>query len=390
MPKKPRVLLIADADSVFTIRFIRDFLLPEGYNVVVFPIWKQPDYYASFYADNHIPVYVDKHTLPIIRHIPKLRMWVRIWCNALSLRAYGPFDIVHNHQLSQRDLALGYLVSHHDNARFIANFWGSDLATATPKRLASLTHYLCKADVINVFNPNYKTTVAKTYGTKIEQKTTVVPFGLPSYETIDTVQATHTREDCKAHFAIAADQYVVCIGYNASPIHQQLAVLETLATLPSATREKMTFVLQQTYGISDTAYVQKTRERAKALGNCLILTEFMDATESAFLRCACDLFIHAIVADSFSASLQEYCYAGAHIIMGSWLNYPQLDALDITIARFTAIDAIVPLVMQAYQNKIPSITAEQRKQMSSHYSWDGVRDGWLALYGKSSTEAKDC
>ena len=45
-------------------------------------------------------VYRDPHRLPVIRFIPRVRMWARIALNARDLAKYGPFDVVHNHYLS--------------------------------------------------------------------------------------------------------------------------------------------------------------------------------------------------------------------------------------------------------------------------------------------------
>ena len=105
--KKKRVLMIADADSFWTRRLMEHLLLPAGYELVLFPIWGDGGKYADFYRANGVTVYHDRHTLPVIRHIPRLRMWARIALNARDLKRLGPFDIVHNHYLSQRDLALG-------------------------------------------------------------------------------------------------------------------------------------------------------------------------------------------------------------------------------------------------------------------------------------------
>ena len=120
MDGKKRILMIADVDSFWTRRLMEHLLLPAGYELVLFPIWGDGGKYADFYRANGVTVYHDRHTLPVIRHIPRLRMWARIALNARDLKRLGPFDIVHNHYLSQRDLALGRLVQPFglsDNAR---------------------------------------------------------------------------------------------------------------------------------------------------------------------------------------------------------------------------------------------------------------------------------
>ena len=51
MNKKKRVLMLADADSFWTQRNLEYLLLPEGYEVVLFPIWGNGHRYDAFYAE---------------------------------------------------------------------------------------------------------------------------------------------------------------------------------------------------------------------------------------------------------------------------------------------------------------------------------------------------
>ena len=90
MGDKKRILIIADADSFWTRRLMEHLLLPAGYELVLFPIWGDGGKYADFYRDNGVTVYHDRHTLPVIRRIPRLRMWVRIALNAHCLLYTSP------------------------------------------------------------------------------------------------------------------------------------------------------------------------------------------------------------------------------------------------------------------------------------------------------------
>ena len=89
MDGKKRILMIADADSFWTRRLMEHLLLPAGYELVLFPIWGDGGKYADFYRANGVTVYHDRHTLPVIRHIPRLRMWARIALNARDLKRLG-------------------------------------------------------------------------------------------------------------------------------------------------------------------------------------------------------------------------------------------------------------------------------------------------------------
>ena len=103
----PKILLIADSDALWTKRAVEYLLLPAGYEIVIFPIWGHKGQFDEYYREHGVTVYKDPHRLPVIRLIPRVRMWARIALNARDLAKLGPFDVVHNHYLSQRDLALG-------------------------------------------------------------------------------------------------------------------------------------------------------------------------------------------------------------------------------------------------------------------------------------------
>ena len=380
--KKKRFLMIADADGFWTMRLLKYLILPQGYEVVLFPIWGDGGRYDDFYRENGVTVYHDKHTLPIIRHIPRVRMWARIFANARALMRLGHFDVVHNNYLSQRDLALGQLIARKCKAHWVASFWGSDLMRSSPTALRLMKPYLDEADTISVHNQLNVNMIRETYGEKIAQKTHLLYFGQMGYGDIDAAKAKFTRAQCRARFGIAEDRFVVCVGYSASSAQQQREVIETLSALPRERLEKMTLILQQTYGENDPDYVAQTREMAARLPcQTVSLTRFMGPEESAMLRLSADVFVLAIKTDAFSASMQEYLYAGACVIKGSWLVYPQRSDMGIPpLAEFTDFAEVPGLIALAMDGKLKGLTHEQRALFPKLYSWDAVRDSWLELY----------
>lgn len=377
-----RILIIADADGLWTKRYMENLLLPQGYEVVLFPIWGNHGAFDEFYESHGIMVYQDAHTLPLVRHIPRLRMWARVWLNARSLKKLGAFDAVHNHYLSQRDLALGHWVRRaFPKAPWVCSFWGSDLLRSSAKEHQRMKPYLERCDAVTIHSSLQFEEVRKRYGEAIFQKTALVYFGQTVYDDIDRVRAVAGRAACKAHFGIDPSRQVVCVGYNASAAQHQPEILRALAALPQETLQNLTVILQMTYGASNAAYLQEVREAASALP-CQILnyTEFMNGTESAYLRLCADAFILAIQTDSFSASLQEYLYAGAAALVGDWLSYPQLQELGIETLPFANYAQIPSLLETALQAPVTEAQLLCRAQLKARYSWEAVSEGWLALY----------
>lgn len=378
----PKILLIADSDALWTKRAVEYLLLPAGYEIVIFPIWGHKGQFDDYYREHGVTVYRDPHRLPVIRHIPRVRMWARIALNARDLAKYGPFDVVHNHYLSQRDLSLGWRVSRRFHARWVCTFWGSDLLRASDRALRQMLPYLRRCDRLTACNERMRDKLRQSCGEELCQKTRMTIWGQDGFAAIDRVLSTETREDCRAHYGIRPGNYVVSIGYSADNAQHQLEVVEALSALPKETLSHMTLVLQQTYVKRDPAYMERVRQAAEALPcQAVVLRDFLDLTETARLRLCADLFILAISTDAFAASMQEYLYAGAVFLMGDWLGYPQLDELGIPINRFHEYKELPALVQQAMNGKLQRSTDEQRALLPAHYSWDAVRKDWLGLYG---------
>ena len=377
----PKILLIADSDALWTKRAVEYLLLPAGYEIVIFPIWGHKGQFDDYYREHGVTVYRDPHRLPVIRHIPRVRMWARIALNARDLAKYGPFDVVHNHYLSQRDLALGLRVSRRFHARWVCTFWGSDLLRASDRALRQMLPYLRRCDRLTACNERMRDKLRQSCGEELYQKTRMTIWGQDGFAAIDGILSNETREDCRAHYGIRPGNYVVSIGYSADNAQHQLEVVEALSALPKENLSHMTLVLQQTYVKRDPAYMERVRQAAEALPcQAVVLRDFLDLTETARLRLCADLFILAISTDAFAASMQEYLYAGAVFLMGDWLGYPQLDELGIPINRFHEYKELPALVQQAMNGKLQRSTDEQRALLPAHYSWDAVHKDWLGLY----------
>ena len=377
-----KILLIADLDSVYTKRYAQRVLLPDGWKIVLFPIWGQTGKFDGWYREQGVTICRDTHRLPLIRHIPRLRVWARIQANAKTLESLGPFDAIHNHYLSGRDLRLGWMLKRRfPHARWIASFWGSDLLRATPAQLRQMARPLCACDAVTVITPEHTELIRALYGEACAAKTAVCDFGVDLYDDLDTLRAVANRAACKSHFGLPPEKPLICLGYNVSQPHRHLELLQALGTLPGDVLKGWSVALQMTYGNADSGYLAAVRQAASALPcRSLILTDFMDGPESAYLRLAADAFVLAMPTDAFSSSLQEYLYAGAHVLCGSWLHYPQLDEMGITLIRFQAIAEVPALLRDTLQNPVSAAEQARRAPLRDRYSWNALLEGWRALY----------
>lgn len=376
-----RMLVIADSNALWTKRFVEHVALRAGYEVVIFPIWGHEGKYDDFYAANGVTVYRDDHTLPLIRRIPRVRMWARVWANAQSLCRLGPFDVVHNHYISQRDLALGQLVSRRFSARWVATIWGSDFLRASQKEKQRMAPLLRQCRHVHTVTSVIGDQLIECCGESLRQKLVLADFGQDSYRLMDQMSRAMTKADCKRSYGIDPDSFALCIGYSASAAQQQLKVLEAMRAMPETVLRKITIVLQQTYCVDDPGYVQKTHEAAAMLPcKTVALTKFMNDEECARLRLASDAFILAITTDALSSTMLDYLYAGTCVMAGSWLRYPPLDAWGVRLHRFDDFSDLPALITQAVNGGITGLTPEQRAIFPAEGSWESLLPKWLGMY----------
>ncbi|HPF88677.1 MAG TPA: glycosyltransferase [Candidatus Limiplasma sp.] len=379
-----RILMIADSASFWTKNYVLNLLVAQGWEVVIFPIWEESEEMNRFYAEHGVTVYHDAHRLPVIRHIPRLRMWARIYLNAKALQKLGPFDVVHNHILSQRDLALGYLV-HRRNPKssWLASFWGSDLLRVSVRSIRQLRFFLKRCDHVTTNAESAMPVMRKTFSEDIVQKTTVTYFGQHIYGTIDTLKANTDKRACKEYFGLNPDQPVLALGYNASPTQHHLEMLDAIGRLPADVTRDWALVLQITYGSNDPAYLTQLKNAAQALlCRTLLLTDPMDETECAYLRIAADVYVHAIPTDFLSATLREYLYAGAQVLCGDWLPYPEFRSLGIEMIPFSTFGQLEQRLPEAVQAPISQAQLAKRLLLKGMFSWEAVGEKWNALYHK--------
>jgi glycosyltransferase involved in cell wall biosynthesis len=376
-----RILLIGDPDSLWIRRYIENVLHPAGWETVVYPIYGWKGAWREEYARMHVTVDAGGRNLPVLRHIPKVRMWTGIHANAAALSKLGPFDAVHCHYLSVADLALGCEMAKRHGAPLTATFWGSDLLRAEPSVLRRMEKYLARCTAVTVFNREHKERIRALYGDKLAEKTHVLDFGEGVFPPIDRVLAEGGHAAAKAHFGIAPERLTVAIGSSASRAQQQLEALRGLGQLDKAFLQRVTVLLQHTYAHDDPAYEAEVRTLAESLpGECVVLTDFMNDEESAYLRCAADVYLHTIRTDAFSSSMKEYLYAGARVAYGSWLTYPALQELELPVRSFDRFEDLPALVQDAFNGDWQPLDEAARQRLGSVCTWESLAKQWLALY----------
>ncbi len=376
-----RMLLIGDPDSLWIKRYIENVLHPAGWETVVYPIYGWKGGYREEYARMGVTIDHGNHTLPVLGRIPKVRMWAKVYACAAALKQLGPFDAVHCHYLSVVDLALGRVMAKQQNAPLTATFWGSDLLRTEESTLRRMERHLRACRRITVFNPEHVERICRLYGDEMAQKTLVLDFGEGVFPWIDKIMEEGGRMAAKKHLGIDPDRLTVCIGSSASEAQQQLPALRAMAAMDEATLRRLTIILQHTYAHDDPANETAVQDFLRGMPcESLILTDFLNDEESAWLRCAADVYLHTIRTDAFSSSMKEYLYAGARVAYGGWLVYPTLEELALPVRSFAAFEELPGLIREAMEDSWQPLTEEKRQRLGGICKWDCLRPQWLSLY----------
>ena len=296
-----RILLIGDPDSLWIKRYVENVLHPAGWHTVIYPIYGWKGGYGEAYARMNTLIYKDEHRLPVIGRIPKVRMWARIYANAASLKALGPFDAIHCHYLLVADFALGQVTARQQNAPLVATFWGSDLLRAEESALRRMAKGLSQCRRISVFNQEHVERIRQLYGEETAAKTVVLDFGEVVFPCIDKVEAQGGRAAAKAHWGIDENQLVVCVGSSASKAQQQLPALEAIAQLDEATLRRITLILQHTYAHDDISNERKVQAFAQSQST-ISRARFLPTTPAPRAMTLVSLWSRVILADQVSWS----------------------------------------------------------------------------------------
>jgi len=297
-------------------------------------------------------------------------------------RKYGNFDVIHISWIVLHEMtAMGIMRRH--AKRIICTFWGSDLLRVSAKNLKRYRPGLEKADAVTVSTEYMKQHFCDVFGNRLGKKIRLARFGLESFKYI-----TLSEEDAgrgKEYFHIPSDRICVTIGYNGSIQQQHIDVIRTLAGIEEPVRSRLFLVLPATYGLEEGYRQRLVEELEKAGFKYLLVERNLKDDEIGKLRMAADIFIHAQTTDAFSASVQEYLYAGKVIFNPAWIRYRELEKKDVFFYEYSDFPELKEKLLQ-YLNGTGDLTdladrlAGNREKIRQLSSWDCVAQSWRAIY----------
>ena len=383
-----KILILGSADSIWVKEYIEFVLLKEfKKNIQIYVTGKRTENdFLDFYKKNGVSVIELDRPVPMCKN-GKIRTAYNLYTQVRSIAQAEKFDIIHIHYIPANLMSLVYrygILKY--GKRTIVSFWGSDLLAAS--NAAGKIQQLClnKSDAITVSGIILKRAMEKRYGCQYDNKLHTVRFGITALSYIDEIQKDHLHEDIKKMLGIGSDKILIAIGYNARESQHHLDVLKQFKNLDEGIKSKYAFVLQFGTGDPSEEYKELVYDCIEQTGiEYLITTEFLDKVKTAVLRSAVDIFIHAQDTDALSASVQEYLYAGAHVLNPKWIDYKELKDAGAQYLEYSKFEEIVPLIMNNCDFNQSEYRMVNKKAVKSVSSWDMQRPKWIELY-KSSEE----
>lgn len=365
-----RVLLIADANSLWTRRTVREIYLPLGCRVTLAAIYPPREDSLAAYATLGVPVLAMPPELPLARAVPGLRGWAQRRREARFLLRRGPYDQAHVQQMVPSSAALARRLSK-KGLPVVCSYWGSDVFRVGARCLRRQRPLLRRALAVAVQSLGMRDALAAAVGDSLAEKIRVATFGVDMLPHIDRALAMG-RAACRRALGLPEEGYLAVLGSNASPSQQHEQALRALSALPEVVKSRLHVAIPLTYN-GTPAYIQQVRDWARENGlRHTILTEFLDGPTMALLRAGCDALVQTSTTDALSAAMQETLYAGARVLNPPWLRYPELEALGYAMDAYPGFDALADALARLMDDPQPPHYPD-RQVFRDAYAWSATR-----------------
>ncbi|MBE6442617.1 MAG: glycosyltransferase [Desulfovibrio desulfuricans] len=406
------ILLIADANSIWTKKFIENILLHRNYKLSIIT-WSNKKF-LDFYKKNKISVMqlnrkakediiigsnfrqTNRATLhdriidiflKIIRSIcPKyLRKYFRKEILSYRIMKFckpiSQYDIIHFLYIDEETEDI-YDALPKDIREIFITYLGSDILRCNNEKCN--LPLIERSKIITFMSKKLFDRFHEIYGTLYDNKIYVLDFGVSAYDSINNIRklsASHVEN--RLLYSIPENKTCIMIGYNASPYQQHIKVLNAIKNIPEDMQSKIHVVVHFSYQRINIQYINDVCSSLKnsKFSSCVI-NRFLDDNEIARLRDAVDIFIHAQLTDALSASMLEYLFAGKIVLNGAWLKYKELEELGIRYFSFNDFNELSNILQDIilHYNKYKLQLTDNTSLLYGLNSWEAVRPHWLKLY----------
>lgn len=313
----------------------------------------------------------------VLRKVKLFHPLLRV-AEAVRYRICKKYDVVNMHFIGIDSWAVPHYVSH--DKRVIASVYGSDLLRADKAMLSVLDKVFKRADAITVASKYVRQVISEKFNRQYDDKVKTARYGSDAADFMHRSMETLNKDRCKKENGLPTDKTVILCGYNGSPTQRHLEIIEELKKLPEEYKKQVFLLFQCSYG-SAPSYLEKIAESLKNSGfDGKIETEFMQGETLAKFRKSVDLLLNLQPTDVLSATMIEELEAGALVLKGDWLLYPDLDernAYILSVDKMENLSVKVQSIFEGYSECV--CEAKRNNGIWKILSWEDELPTWKRI-----------
>lgn len=372
-----KILVIGQTSSFLIKEYIQRALDSEKDEIYVLYDSHYGEDVKKEYEKKGIHLIITDKGVPFLGRIPKVRTLVNLYYHISRICSIKKFDIIEFQGMPTGKIAqffAKFILKYAE--KVICMYWGSDLLATSVNNIKNAEGCLKKATYIIFDSNNLKDKFHEIFGKKYDTKFVNTRLGTSIFDELAMVMQTKSIAACKAHFGLPENKKVIAVGYNGRKRQQHMQVLEQLATLERKELNEIAILLHFGYSIESEEYRNEIEEYVVShFPNYKIIDQFLDKQETAMLRVAVDIFIHAQISDALAGSVKEYLYAETLLLNPEWIHYSECDELGVFYLNYRNWDEIPSLMRHALGVNMTRLR-HNRTIMETTFSWEAVKKEW--------------
>lgn len=384
-----KILLIADADSIFITNYVialKQVMKVEVYVYSPFPSYGNYEEYPydHVYFENDIKFksyLLNRISFLLTPFIQRRRL-------SLFLKQYHKeyFDIIHLHRILPA-WVINIRKFKKFTKRLYLTFWGGELDVehillskklyfTKLKRLVGISDVVVNSLQDNRYIQNFPCLKEKGM------------YGIFGSSIIDRMNNDDlSRDNAKELMDIPVDTITVMVGYSGKQMHNHLSILTEIVGHQSyyKYKDKLYFVVPMTRGGS----LKYSEEIKSILINAdarysIYRGEYFTDTEVANLRKATEFVFQLSSFDGVSSSIKECLCAGSVVIIGDWLKYSILKRIGFRYPEVKDIHDGVNLFYKLLDDYPSSVNEYDSNILLGHnkFSWAECIKDWVRAYNR--------
>jgi hypothetical protein len=264
------------------------------------------------------------------------------------------------------------------STRIVSTFYGSDLLRAKAIDRLLLNKVLKRSDCITLGSENMIQAFERTFDSRYLEKCVKADLGSNNAPVLAAQIDNIDKAECKKRFGIPEDKLSIFCGYNGRREHRHIQIIEELMKMDQSIKDKVCLVFHCGYELADSYKTEILQSAEKSGIEYVMISEYLKGIELAKVRKAADIMLNLQVSDALSNSMMENIYAGAVVVKGTWLDYPDLDKAGVYTVSINSMNDLLACISEIVENY--NVHSEKcvlnKEPCLKLMSWDTYKEIW--------------